>query len=192
MDTEQAETQEPKGQQAHFQLVALPTEHLRLVKGLLCTWIWAQASIKAQSQDNTIWRIEILHFCLKTQPLYFSLTIFPMPWLLPFISHSFCFSSKCFKHLTIFSGIQSCTDLPHKSTLSNPSYANLHFISSLLTQKLPITSGIKLKKKKSEKTGNTFSTFTQSRESVGSCCLLRQRSPSPIGYSLPLNQNRTM
>lgn len=42
--------------------------------------------------------------------------------------HSFCLSSKCFKHLTFFSGIQSCTDLPHKSTLSNISY-NLICIS---------------------------------------------------------------
>lgn len=41
VDTEQAETQEPKGKQAHFQLVALPPEHLWLVEGLLCTWIWA-------------------------------------------------------------------------------------------------------------------------------------------------------
>lgn len=94
--------------------------NLWLVKHLLCTLIWAQASLVAQSQDN-IWRVKISHFCLKAKwRLYFSLTMLPMHWTLSFVSHSFCSSPKCSEHLVIFSGLPSCTDLPHKSTLLNP------------------------------------------------------------------------
>lgn len=81
VDTQQAEIQEPKVQEAKFQLEALPAEHLWVVqKVCFVPGTWAQASVTVQSQDNAIWKIKILHFCLKTRPLYFSLTIFPMPW----------------------------------------------------------------------------------------------------------------
>lgn len=50
VDTELAETQLSKAHHVHFQLEALSSEHLWLVKGLYCTLIWALTGNPAQSQ----------------------------------------------------------------------------------------------------------------------------------------------